>query len=118
MAQAVRISGQGGPAKALGGFEHLVGVNRQRELGEVAGQRQCLAAVVAEIAPRPLDHGPGQIGQMRANDLLSAVGRAGIDDQVSTDVRPHRTEAAPDHVRLVLDDHVQAHAPRHRASLR
>ena len=52
---------------------------------------------------------------MLADDLLRAVGRAGVDDRPAVDQRPDRVEAASDHRRLVLDDHRQTNGLPGRA---
>src|SRR5262245_1548990 len=51
--------------------------------------------------------------QALVDQLLRAVGRAGVDDDPRVDGGSYRGEAALDDTRLVLDDHVQADSWMH-----
>ncbi|MPM40812.1 hypothetical protein SDC9_87460 [bioreactor metagenome] len=86
----------------------LVGIDEQQIVGLPARQLQRLVAVVGKILPRTLMQLARQITHEVADHLLRAVAGAGIDDHPAIDPRLHARQAAFDHMRLVLDDHVQA----------
>ena len=68
---------------------------------------QSFRAVHAEVDPKAFDNFPWYVIKRFPNQFLRPIGRAGIHDHPAVDPRTNRREAAFDHMRLVLDDHVK-----------
>ncbi len=110
----VGIGGQFRQPETAGDLERVVRIDDQRISAERTRERERFGSIVSEVLPWALVQFAGHILQVFANDVLRTVGRTGVDDYPVVDDRTHRIQAATDHRRLVLDDHVQADGDGHR----
>ena len=89
----------------------VIRIDDQRVInpGHRAQMRQGRAAVGGEISPGFVDHltRNAMFGEIIADDLLGAVGGAGVFDQHIIDQRAAAFEATADHPGLVFHDHAQ-----------
>ena len=103
MAQEVGVGRQADERPVA--LEGHVGVDEQQVVGAVSRELEQLAAVVAEVVPRPVVQFARKSRQDPFDDLGRAVARPGIADRPRVDQRKHRAQAALDHRGLVANDH-------------
>ena len=96
------------------GAQHMVRVHDQDVVGFSPSERDRFASIGAEIAPRSFVQLTRNVAQMRSNDLLRSIVRAGIDDRPVSNVGTDGIETTAYHMRLVLHDHVEAERRGHR----
>ncbi len=75
-----------------------------------AGQRQRFRAVVRKVDPSSVVQRAGQLGHVRPDDVLCAIGGAGVHDDPVIDDGQHAVQTPADDPCFVLHDHAQANA--------
>lgn len=106
--EVVAVVGEFGQTEAGVDLQYVVGVDEQQMARPLPRPLDRLRAAGAEAFPGALVQRSGQVGEGFADDVLSAVGRAGVKDHPGVDEGPDRGETASDHMGLVLDDHIEA----------
>ena len=102
--------------KIVRDVQDVIGIHDEDVVRAAAGERQSLAAIPPEVAPRALVKLPRHVAHVLSHDRLRTVGRACVHHDPVIDVRPYGIEAPANDVRLVLHDHVEAYRDfRHRA---
>jgi hypothetical protein len=105
--EVVAVVGQFRHGEAGVGLHHVVGVDEQEIARALPRPFDRLRAAQVEAFPRALVQRSGEVGECLADDVLGSVGRARVKDHPRVDEGEHGFEAAPDHMRLVLDDHIK-----------
>ena len=114
--EVVRVAVEPGGVQRA--FEHqgLIGVDEEHVLAPLLSEGQGLVAVVGKVDPGPVHDETRLASHDASNNVLRAVGGAGVANDPGVHKRVHGPETPLDHVRLVLDDHAQTNLRSHRVT--
>jgi hypothetical protein len=76
----VGVGDEARPGEAVVDRQGLVGVDGEGVCAEASGGVEHLVAVVGEVDPGSLEEHPREVAERLADQLLGAVGRAGVGD--------------------------------------